>query len=124
MRWVWVYHATRGRMHVIVCSGSPPGLNNAIGVPVPLPLVLLAHHSHRTTLPTTVPPSASYAGSFKDYSRGQGRLYHCPRCSEVRRHQTLQLQAQAMVATQVCSTAVVLLLSCFCPAALMVVYLC
>lgn len=34
-------------------------------------------------------------GAFKDYAKGKGRLYHCPRCSEVRRHQ--QIQAQASV---------------------------
>ena len=48
-------------------------------------------------LPTTPPwlPSAPPpAGSFKDYAKGRGRAYHCPSCSEVKRHRIQQTDAQ------------------------------
>ncbi|PSC70291.1 AT-rich interactive domain-containing 4-like [Micractinium conductrix] len=33
-------------------------------------------------------------GSFKDYAKGRGRAYHCPSCSEVKRHRIQQTDAQ------------------------------
>ncbi|KAL4422493.1 hypothetical protein ABPG75_008690 [Micractinium tetrahymenae] len=37
-------------------------------------------------------------GTFKDYAKGKGRIYHCPRCSEVRRHQQMQAATAAQLA--------------------------
>ena len=39
-----------------------------------------------------VPP-----GSFKDYSKGKGRVYHCMTCTEIKRQRAMQEAAVAQV---------------------------
>ena len=72
---------------------NPNGLPNQLGqsvrgiMPCPEPPRVLASDMPLCPLSSAPRPSPPLPGSFKDYARGRGRTYNCPRCHESQRQQ-------------------------------------
>ena len=56
------------------------------------------------SLPHSGAPSAPDPGSFKEYSKGKGRVYNCPTCAEIKRQRALQ-KAAALAAVEAAAAA-------------------